>query len=64
MKEAIHYGNIGVIVTAAILAIDAVLFGRSSELALQAGGLFAMFAGVAVGLILLERAARRRDRDQ
>ena len=63
MKEAIHYGNIGVVVTAVILAIDVVLFGPSNELALQAGGLFAMFAGVAVGLFLLERAGRR-DRNQ
>ena len=64
MKEAIHYGNIGVVVTVVILAIDVVLFGRSSELAFQAGGLFAMFAGVVVGLFLMERAERREDRDQ
>lgn len=64
MKEAIHYGNIGVAVTVIILAIDVVLFGRSSELALQAGGLFAMFVGVAVGLFLMERAGRQKDRGQ
>ncbi|HWA52954.1 MAG TPA: hypothetical protein VG816_02140 [Solirubrobacterales bacterium] len=64
MKEAIHYGNIGVVVTVIVLAVDIVLFGRSSELAYQAGGLFAMFAGVAVGLFLMERARRHADRNQ
>jgi hypothetical protein len=60
MKQAIRHGNIGIAVGAVVLALDVLLFARTSEPAFQAGGLFAMFVGVMVAVGLQERARKRR----
>ena len=64
MKQAIRHGNIGIAAGVVVLVIDVLLFAHTSEPAYQAGGLFAMFFGIAVAIGLQERARRRRDRNQ
>jgi hypothetical protein len=66
MRQAIRHGNIGIAVGVVVLALDVYLFvfANISEPAYQAGGLFAMFVGMAVVVGLQERARRRRDRNQ
>jgi hypothetical protein len=66
MRQAIRNGNVGIAAGALVLAVDVFLFasGRTSEAALQAGGLFGLFVSVAVAVGLQERARRRRDRSQ
>jgi hypothetical protein len=66
MKQVIRNGNVGIVAGTLVLAVDVFLFlsGRTSEAALQAGGLFALFVAVAVAVGLQERVRRRRDRSQ
>lgn len=66
MRQAIRHGNIGIAASLIVLAFDVYLFvfADISEPAYQAGGLFAMFVGMAVVVGLQERARRRRDQGQ
>jgi len=66
MRQAIRHGNIGIAAGVVVLTLDVLLFvfADISEPVYQAGGLFAMFVGIAVGIGLQERARRRRDQSQ
>jgi hypothetical protein len=62
--ESIRYGNIGIGVAAVIIVAGVLIFKDSSEAAMQASALVGTFAGLAVALILMDRAERRKRRRQ
>lgn len=62
--ESIRYGNIGIGVAAIIIVAGVLVFKDSSEGAMQVSALVGAFTGLAVALILMDRAERRKRRRQ
>ncbi len=60
----IRYANMGIGVAFAIMAVGVFVLKDAGEAALQALGIGALLAALAVYLFLYERAKRRHRRDQ